>query len=57
MRIIKMKYHCSLCGNEYEHKANPDSRGFFEVPKFHCSKCLIEMEVIIDGVKKNPDGE
>lgn len=57
MRIIKIKFHCSLCNHSYEHKVNPDSRGFFIVPKVHCSKCFIEMEAIIDGAGKNPDGE
>jgi len=57
MRIIKIKFRCSICKNEYEHKVNPDSRGFFIVPKIHCAKCLVEMDAIVDGHKKQPDGE
>ena len=57
MRIIKIKFKCSICRHEYEHKVNPDSRGFFIVPKIHCSKCLIEMDAIIDNHKKQLNGE
>jgi hypothetical protein len=57
MRVIKTKFKCSICGNEYEHKVNPDSRGFFIVPKIHCAKDYIEMLWTIDGHGKNPDGE
>lgn len=55
MRIIKIKFHCSICGLEYEHKVNPDSRGFFIVPKLHCAKDYIEMDAVIDGVRKDLD--
>jgi len=57
MRIIKIQFKCSICGNSYEHKTNPDSRGFFIMPNIHCVNDYSEMSAIIDGHKKDPGGE
>ena len=57
MKIIKIKFKCFICKHEYEHKVNPDSRGFFIVPRIHCAKCMVEMDAIVDGARKDSGGE
>ncbi|MFX1452925.1 MAG: hypothetical protein ACFFCM_18965 [Promethearchaeota archaeon] len=56
--MIKLKIHCLFCNFKTEKKvSNKDSRGYFEVPNAWCNKCKTQMEVVVDGSNKNPDGE
>ena len=54
MKTVKVRIHCSMCGNfRIEHDADTNEHGYFVFPEAHCPECLGILQVDVDELPKD----